>query len=101
MKITITDQKKALQKTVRVSLSHTIAATRYCTEGREKIMEYKVPKKADMTRRQWIVMVRGIVQEAQKQEVERIGIVWSELTDFPAIGDDLSRTFAPTFPVRT
>lgn len=94
MKITIVDKKDARKKSVHVTLVEKVATHRFTQINGRDVLEIKVPKKDDMTRRKWIVMVRSIVQEAKKHQINCIDITWSDLTAYETLGEGLSQLFS-------
>lgn len=94
MKITIVEKLDARKKSVHVALSETICAHRFIEKNGRDILEIKVPKKEEMTRRKWIIAMRSIMQEAKKNRIGRIDLVWSEIAGYESIGGGLSRIFA-------
>ena len=94
MKITILEKNTVRKKYTHVVLNEKIASNRFGNDGEKEILEIKVPKKEEMTRRKWIVLVRSIVQEAKKHKIDRIEIVWKDLIDFDGLGENLSQIFA-------
>lgn len=94
MKITIVEKMDARKKSVHIAFSETIPASRFIEKDGREILEIKVPKKNDMTRRKWIIMVRSVIQEAKKHRIERIDLTWKDLSEYEQIGDGLSQLFA-------
>jgi leucyl aminopeptidase len=94
MKISIVEKNTSRKKYARVVLNEKIAQHRFSTGGKVDVLEMKVPKKDDMTRRKWIILVRAIIQEAKKNRIDRVEIIWKDLMTFDAIGDGLSEVFA-------
>ncbi|PID52100.1 MAG: leucyl aminopeptidase [Candidatus Moraniibacteriota bacterium] len=93
MKITVLE-KNAKKECVRVVFSENIGGNRFCSDGKRGILEMKVPKKEEMTRRQWIVFVRSIILEAKKHKIDRLEIIWKDLVAFDKLGNDLAKIFA-------
>jgi len=94
MKITVVDKKISRKKCVCVIFNEKIRENRFVVEGKKEVLEIKVQKKEEMTRRKWIILVRTIVQEAKKYNMNRIEIQWMDLVAFSNLGDDLGQIFA-------
>lgn len=94
MKISIVEKNTTRKKFVRVMFDEKCVTTQYVRGGKVEILEMKLPKKENMTRKKWIVFVRSIIQETKKNKIERIEISWSDLVSFDGIGDGLSQIFA-------
>ncbi len=63
MKIKIVDKKEKNNDFVKISLSEKITNNRLVIKNGQNILEIKIPKKKDATRRKLIILVRGIIQE--------------------------------------
>jgi leucyl aminopeptidase len=94
MKITIVDKKISRKKCTCIVFNEKARENRFVIEGKIEKLEMKIPKKDEMTRRKWIILVRTVVQEAKRYNLGRIEIVWKDLTDFDNIGNDLGQIFA-------
>ncbi len=94
MKITIVDKKISRKKCVCVVFNEKVRENRFIVNGKREALEIKVPKKEEMTRRKWIILVRTIVQEAKKHNLNRIEIMWKDLVNFDNLGDNLGEIFA-------
>lgn len=94
MKITVADKKVARKKCTRVIFNEKVRENRFIVDKKAEVLEIKVPKKEEMTRRKWIILLRTIVQEAKKHNLGRIEILWKDLVAFDNLGDNLGQTFA-------
>lgn len=94
MKITVTDQKAGQKNCVEVRLNEKIAQTRFVVEAKKDVMEIKAPKAKEMNRRKWILFVRLIIQEAQKNKVKKLVIKWKDLVAFDDLDDHCEQLFA-------
>ena len=94
MKITITSEKPINEKFTRVLLSEKVKNSRLSVKNGQEFLEIKIPEKKKMNRRKWIIVVRGIIQEAKKNGIENIFLDWRELTGFDNLGDDLGKLLA-------
>ncbi|XLQ20548.1 MAG: M17 family metallopeptidase [Candidatus Moraniibacteriota bacterium] len=94
MKITVVDKKLSRKKCTCVIFNEKARENRFVINGKAEALEVKVPKREDMTRRKWIILVRTIVREAKKYDMNRIEIVWGDLVNFDNLGENLGQTFA-------
>ncbi len=95
MKITFATNKKEVGKEfVETALSDKISANRFVIKNGKKILEIKIPQKEKINRRKWIILVRGIIQEAKKNAIENILIDWKRLVGLGNLGDELGQLFA-------
>lgn len=94
MKITIVEKNTSRKKFTRVVFDEKIAETRFVAGGKCDVLEMKVLKKDEMTRRKWILLVRTIIQEAKKNKIARLEIKWKDITSFDNLGKDLCQIFA-------
>ncbi len=94
MKIIVVDKKLSRKKCTCVVLNEKARVNRFLIDGKREILEIKVPKKEEMTMRQWIILVRTIVQEAKKYNLGRVEILWKDLTSFDNLDKELGQVFA-------
>lgn len=94
MKITVVNKSSFKKKSVCVVFSEKLRDNRFLVNGTKETLEVKIPKKDEMTRRKWIILVRSIVQEAKKHDMKCIEIVWRDLVDFDNLGEGLGQIFA-------
>ncbi len=94
MKITVVDKRLTRKKCVQIVFNEKIRENRFVVDKKTEILEIKIPKKDEMTRRKWIILVRSIIQEAKKYNLGRIEILWRQLVNFDDLGDNLGQTFA-------
>ncbi len=94
MKITIVEKNVTRKRFARVVLNEKIPQSRMIQEKNHDVLEMKVSKKEEMTRRKWIILVRSIIQEVKKNKIERVEIAWKDIAAFENIGDGLCQIFA-------
>ncbi len=94
MKIVVTSKKTANKKFTKVLFFEKIPANRLKIENGEKFLEIKTPKKKELNRRKWIILVRGIIQEVKRNKIENILIDWNELVGLGDFGNELGQLFA-------
>lgn len=94
MKISIVEKNVTRKKFVYVAFNEKIASNRFLCNAKRDVLEIKIPKKEEMTRQKWIILVRTIIQEAKKNKIERIEIIWKDLVAFDDLGDGLCQVFA-------
>ena len=94
MRITVVNKNTSRKKFTRVVLSDKITCNRFVAGAKDDMLEIKVSKKDIMTRKKWIVLVRGIVQEMKKYKIDRIEILWKDLVAFDNLGNGLGQIFA-------
>lgn len=93
MKITVTQKNTTRKKFVRVTFVEKLASSRHVRGSKVDLLEIAVPKKDEITRRKWIVLVRSIIQEAKKHKIDRLEITWKDLQLCDDIGDEMSELF--------
>lgn len=93
MNISIAD-KKVKKDFIEVIFSEKISQNRFVVSGKTEKLEIKTPEKKEINRRKWIILVRGIIQEAKKNKIKNISIKWDDLISFDKLGDDLAKLFA-------
>lgn len=94
MKITVTDHKVEQKNYVEVRLNEKIAQSRFVVESKQEILEMKVLKVKEMNQRKWLLLIRSIVQEAQKNKVKKIVIKWKDLVAFDDLSEHCEQLFA-------
>lgn len=93
MKIKIAKDGKEMKGFAKVVLNESIANNRLVRDGKKEFLEIKVPKKKEMNRRKWIILVRSIIQEAKKNKIAKLEIDWKNLTSYENLGENLSQIF--------
>lgn len=93
MKIIVVDRQRQDKNFVEILFSDKIPQSKVVAKNNKEFLEIKTPKKEEMNRRKWIILVRAVAQEAKKNRIKNIIIDWKKLTDFDDIGTDLAQLF--------
>ncbi len=94
MKITVVDRRTGRKKCASVVFDEKIRENRFVVSNGKELLVIKAPKRADMTMRKWIILVRTIIQEAKKYNLKCIEIVWKDLVNFDNLDSELGQIFA-------
>ncbi len=92
MKIIVSDKKS--KNEVKIIFSQDVDSTCLITGGKEDVIMMKTEKVDKMTRRKWYLLVREMIKEVRKHKIESVRVIWSEITAYEELGENLGQAFA-------